>query len=156
MIGVTIAKVASRLDHGLKSNFMAALAAKKSAEFVYLLSTGATKALNPHQRFGYSNSPFAGEDYFYTAGSTNESQGVGIGGTRHKKEVAVRQTHLFIEPCVRDIICRRNLALDLLQLIIRPTRLSREELQRISSNMQQFRSPINEFRACLFGCPEKS
>ena len=36
--------------------------------------------INPHQRCGYSDSPFARIHYFYTAGSRNGLEGVANGG----------------------------------------------------------------------------
>ena len=39
---------------------------------------------NPHQRCGYSDSPFARIHYFYTAGSRDGLEGVGGGGPTYK------------------------------------------------------------------------
>ena len=36
--------------------------------------------INPHQRCGYSDAPFARIHYFYTAGSRNELEGMGVVG----------------------------------------------------------------------------
>ena len=43
-----------------------------------------TVFFNPHQRCGYSDSPFARKYFFYTAGSRNGLEGVGGRGSPFK------------------------------------------------------------------------
>ena len=49
------------------------------------VSTLAADLINPHQRCGYSDSPFARIYYFYTAGSRNGLEGVDGGGYANTK-----------------------------------------------------------------------
>ena len=103
------------------------------------------------QRRGYSDSPSA-RRLFYTAGSRNGLEG----GCRRwvrtqKKKLSLRRDICFlIEKNVIEIIWVQNFAPDLLVAIMKASGLAKERLREISSEMNQFRSKIQEFRSCTF------
>ena len=56
--------------------------------------------LNPHQRCGYSGSPFARIHFFYTAGSRNRFEGMDPVCRHTKKQKTISKRHFFlIEKC---------------------------------------------------------
>ena len=74
-------------------------------------------------------------------------------GTRHEKDLVPKTnmlTMLIIEKYVRDIIWGQNFAPGLLESMLEPSRLVKEELWRILINMGQFRSKIQKFWVSTF------
>ena len=97
--------------------------------------------IDPHQRCGYSDLPFARIYYFYTAGSRNGLEGVDSGGRGQKKKLYPRNIHFFvIEKYVEDVKREEKDVPDLLESIMRPTDHVKEELQRNLCKMTKFRS----------------
>ena len=74
---------------------------------------------------------------------------------RHKKKLTLRKRHFFvIEKHVEDVKQDEKDTPDLLEAIMKPPGLVKEELRGISYKMSQFRIKITKIRVCLFGCPE--
>ena len=109
---------------------------------------------NPHQRCGYSESPFARIHYFYTAGSRNELEGVGAVATR---KLYPRKTYVFlIEKYNEDLRQDEKHVPDLLEAIIQPPDLVKEELRPILFKISKFRPEITKIRVCTFQMSGKS
>ena len=109
---------------------------------------GTYKVVHPHQRCGYSESPFARIHYFYTAGSRNEF--VRCGHT-HKRKLYLRKRHFFIiEKHIEDLRQDGKHVPDLLESIIQPTDPVKEELRQKLSKIHQFESKITKIRVCTF------
>ena len=105
---------------------------------------------NPHQRRGYSDSPFVRIHDFYTAGSRKGLDGVDNGGhqvtTDAKRECLRRKTHiLVIEKYVRESNRIKKVP-DLVELIMKPTDPVKDELQRKTMNMHQLKPEITHIR----------
>ena len=78
-------------------------------------------------------------------------EGVGERGYTHKKEVDPKEkTHLCYRKNIEDVKQDQKIVPDLLEAIMRPTDPVKEESWRISMEMSQFRSEIQEFRVCTF------
>ena len=85
--------------------------------------------IHPHQRYWYSDSPFARIHYFYTAGSGSELEGLGRGVRAHKKKLSLRKRHLFvtsIEKYVEDVKQGQKIDPDLVESIMKPSGLVRK------------------------------
>ena len=79
---------------------------------------------NPHQRCGYSDSPFARIYFFYTAGSRNRFEGMESVCTHTEKQKTISKRDVFlihIEKCVEDVRHDEKHVPDLLESIMRPT-----------------------------------
>ena len=110
--------------------------------------------IHPHQRCGYSDSPFARIHYFYTAGSSNELEGHGNGGS---VKLSQRKRHLFvIEKYVEDLKQDEKSVPDLLESIMRPTDPVKEELRRISCKMNKIIPKVTKIRVSTFWMSGKS
>ena len=93
--------------------------------------TTASQVVNPHQRYGYSDSPFARIHHFYTAGSRNELEGVGVVAAR---KLYPRKRYFFlIEKYIEDARQDEKHVPDLLESIMRPTDPVKEELRQSCS-----------------------
>ena len=94
--------------------------------------------VNPHQRCGYSDSPFARKDTFLYC---RVRKSVGKGSRRrpgtHKRKLYLVQRHFFvIEKYIEDVKQDEKDVPDLLESIMRPTDHVKEELQRILIKMR--------------------
>ena len=75
----------------------------------------------------------------------------------HKKEVVpLKKTCFCYRKHIEDVNQDQKTAPDLLESMIRFTRLAKEELQRILMKMNQFRSKIQDSRVCSFQMSGKS
>ena len=87
--------------------------------------------LNPHQRCGYSDSPFARIYFFYTAGSRNRFEGMEPVATHTKKQKTLAKRHVFLmEKYVEDVRQDEKHVPDLLEAIMRPTDPVKDELRQ--------------------------
>ena len=76
-------------------------------------------------------------------------------GPGHKKEVDSKKKLIFvIEKYVEDVKQDKKHVPDLLESIMRPTCLVKEELRKILMNMSQFRPEILKIRISTFWIPE--
>ena len=83
--------------------------------------------INPHQRCGYSDSPFARIYFFYTAGSGNGLEEVDM---VCPGKLTPRKGYFFvIENYIEDIRQDEKHAPDLLEAIMRPKLFIKEELR---------------------------
>ena len=115
---------------------------------------GLVTLVKPHQRCGYSDSPFARIYFFHTAGSGNGLEEV---DTVCPGKLTLRKKHVFlIEKYIEDARQDEKHVPDLLESIMRPTDPVKEELRQKLSKIDQFGSKIKEKRVCTFRCPEKS
>ena len=107
--------------------------------------------INPHQRCGYSDSPFARIYFFYTAGSRNRFQGMEAVCTHTKKQKTISKRHFFLmEKCFEDARQDEKHVPDLLESIMRPTDPVKEELRQKLFKIDQFGSKIKKIRVCTF------
>ena len=91
--------------------------------------------VNPHKRCGYSDSPFARIYFFYTAGSRNGFEGMDSVCRRTKKQKTISKRHAFLmEKYFEDARQDEKHVPDLLEAIIQPTDLVKEELRQSCSN----------------------
>ena len=80
--------------------------------------------VNPHQRCGYSDSPFARIHYFYTAGSRNGFEGMEPVCRRTKNRLTLSKIYFFvIEKYFEDVRQDTKHVPDLLEAIIGPNSL---------------------------------
>ena len=92
-----------------------------------------------------------GRILFYTAGSRNGLEGVGIRGTDTQKEVDPEKNTLFvIEKYVEDVRQEEKDVPNLLEAIMRPTCLVKEELRKILYEMSQFGPNIPKIKVSTF------
>ena len=88
---------------------------------------------------------------FYTAGSRNGLEVVDIRGTDTQKEVDPNKSTFFvIEKCVEDVKQDEKHVPDLLEPIMRPTCLVKEELRQSLLKMTQVRPETTKMRVCTF------
>ena len=105
--------------------------------------------IHPHQRCGYSDSPFARIYFFYTAGSRNRFEGMESVCTHTKKQKNISQRHYFLmEKCFEDARQDEKHVPDLLEAIMRPIDPVKEELRQKLSKIDQFESKITKIRVC--------
>ena len=104
--------------------------------------------INPHQRCGYSDSPFARIYFFYTAGSGNGLEEVDTVGP---EKLAPRKTHVFvIEKYIEDARQDEKHVPNLLEPINQPPGLVKEELRPILFKMIQLWSKITKIKVSTF------
>ena len=104
--------------------------------------------IHPHQKCGYSDSPFARKDTFlycrvqkWVGGGWHPSHG------HTKRKLYLRKTHFFVmEKYIEDARQEEKDVPDLLEAIMRPTCLVKEELRQNLFKMSQFRSEIPKIR----------
>ena len=75
-----------------------------------------------------------------------------MGGNGHEKDTLALA---IIDKLVRDVKQDQKINPDLVQSIIRPTRLAKEELRMILMKIHHFRATIKEFRVCTVGFGKK-
>ena len=110
---------------------------------------------NPHQRCGYSDSPFARIYFFYTAGSRNRFEGMEPVATHTKKEKTVSKRHFFLmKKYFEDARQDRKHVPDLLESIMRPTDPVKEELRQKLFKITQISSKNTKMRLSKFWIPE--
>ena len=74
---------------------------------------------------------------------------------RHKKKLTLRKRHFFvIEKHVEDVKQDEKDTPDLLEAIMKPPGLGKEELRRILCKMRHFRRKIIKIRVSAFECSE--
>ena len=76
--------------------------------------------VNPHQRCGYSDLPFARIYFFYTAGSRNRLEGMEPVCTLTKKQKTISKRHVLLGKCFEDARQDEKHVPDLLDVIIQP------------------------------------
>ena len=70
---------------------------------------------------------------------------------RNKNKLSLRKIYFpVIEKYVKDVKQGQQIDLDLVESIVRPTRLAKEELQMTLMRTIQFRRRIERFRVCTF------
>ena len=111
---------------------------------------------NPHQRCGYSDSPFARKDtVLYCRVQKWFGGGGRTGLDTYKKKLTLRKIHFFvIEKYVEDIKQKEKDVPDLLKSIMRPTDHVKEELRPILFKLSQFRPKITKIKVSTFWIPE--
>ena len=114
--------------------------------------------VHPHQRCGYSDSPFARKDTFLYC---RVQKGVGGGGHRwltlSKRKLSLGKGYFFvIEKYIEDVKQEEKGVPDLVESIMRPTDPAKEELRRILSKISQYRPKIIKIRVSTFWRSGKS
>ena len=103
--------------------------------------------VNPHQRCGYSDSPFARIYFFYTAGFRNRFEGMESVCTRTQKQKTISKRHFFlIEKYIEDLRQDEKHVPDLLEAIIQPTDPVKDELRQKLFKITQFGPKIIKMR----------
>ena len=139
----------SLLDHPLSAETQYEI--KKICKHCYAYR----QPVNPHQRCGYSNSPFARVYFSYTAGSTNIFEGMDSVCWHTKKHKTTSKRHFFlIQKCFEDARQDEKHVPDLLESIMRPNDPVKEELQQKLFIIAQFGSKIKKMRVSNFWIPE--
>ena len=111
--------------------------------------------INPHQRCGYSDSPFARKDTFLCCRVQKWIWGNGIGVSPHKKHKTLSKRHVFVMgKYFEDIRQDEKHVLDLLESIMRPKLFVKEELRPILLKMKQIWSKIKKIKVSAFWIPE--
>ena len=110
--------------------------------------------VNPHQRCGYSDSPFARIYFFYTAGSRNRLEGMDPVCTHTKQKTVSKRHFVLMEKCFEDARQDEKHVPDLLEVIIRPPDPVKEELRQKLFKISQFESKITKMRVSTFWIPE--
>ena len=111
--------------------------------------------IHPHQRCGYSDSPFARLYFFYTAGSRNRFEGMEPVCTHTKKQKTISKRSVFlIEKCFEDLRQDEKHVPDLLESIIQPTDPVKDELRQKFFKIFQISSKIKKMRVSKFWIPE--
>ena len=78
-------------------------------------------------------------------------RGWASGAADTKGKLYLRKRHFFaIEKCIEDVKQDEKDVPDLLEAIMRPTCLVKEELRRILCKMNQFGPEITKIRVCTF------
>ena len=78
------------------------------------------------------------------------------GGHTHIKKLSLGKRLFFvIEKYVEDVKQGQKVAPDLVESIMRPTDIVKEQLQRKTQKMHQFRSQITKIRVCTFEMSRK-
>ena len=118
---------------------------------------------NPHQRCGYSDSPFARKDTFlYCRVQKSILQAPEMswrGWTTQaadtKRKLYPRKNNFFVmEKSIEDANQEEKDVPDLLEAIMRPTCLVKEELQPNLSKLSQFASKLSKIEDSTFWIPE--
>ena len=105
--------------------------------------------IHPHQRCGYSDSPFARKDTFLYCRVLNWVGG--SGGAVGEQVDPKKKKHIFvIEKYVEDVKQDQKTVPDLVESITRATDPVKEELRRILFKMKQYRPEIIKIRASTF------
>ena len=84
-------------------------------------------------------------------------KGLTTGGRTHKKKFTLRKIHVFlIEKYIEDVRQEKKDVPDLLEAIMKPSGLVKEELRPILFKLRQFRAKITEIRVSTFWMSGKS
>ena len=119
--------------------------------------------IHPHQRCGYSDSPFARKDTFlYCRVQKSILQAPEMswrGWTTQaadtKRKLYPRKRHFFVmEKYIEDARQEEKDVPDLLEAIMRPTCLVKEELRQNLFKMSQFGPEIPKIKVSTFWIPE--
>ena len=111
--------------------------------------------INPHQRCGYSDSPFARIYFFYTAGSRNRFEGMEAVCRHTKKQKTISKRHVFlIENYFEDARQDEKHVPDLLEAIMRPTDPVKDELWQKLFKIIQISPKIKKMKVSKFWIPE--
>ena len=111
--------------------------------------------VNPHQRCGYSDSPFARIYFFHTAGSRNGFEGMEAVCRLMKKQKTISKRHFFLmEKYIEDLRQDEKHVPDLLESIIQLPGPVKDELRQKLSKIDQFGSKIPKMRISKFWIPE--
>ena len=104
--------------------------------------------VNPHQRCGYRDSPFARRDTFlYCRVQKWVGGGGNWGAPDTKRKLTLRKRHFFVmEKYIEDARQEEKDAPDLLEAIMRPTDPVKEQLRQNLFKMQHFRPEITKIR----------
>ena len=109
---------------------------------------------HPHQRCGYSDSPFARKDTFLYCRVWKWVGGVSGHGP---KKLTLRKTDMFVlEKRIEDVKPDQKPVPDLVESIMRPTDPVKEELRIILFKMNQYRPEIIKIRVSTFWMSRKS
>ena len=99
--------------------------------------------VNPHLRCWYSDSPFVRIHYFYTAGPEDGLDGL---ETCPPQLTLIKRHSFVIEKGVEGVKQDEKHIPDLLEPIMRPTCLVKEELRPNLSKIDQFSREITKIR----------
>ena len=112
--------------------------------------------IDPHQRCRYSDSPFARKDTFLYCRVQKWVEGGGHRGTvTHKTKLILRKKHVFvIEKYIEDVKQDGKHVPDLLESIMRPTCLAKEELRPNLFKLRQFGPKTPTIKVSPFWTPE--
>ena len=104
--------------------------------------------IHPHQRCGYSDSPFARRDAFlYCRVQKWVGEGCRRWARTHKRKLYLRKRYFFVmEKYIEDARQEEKDVPDLLEAIMRPTDPVKEALQQNLFKMCQFRPEITKIR----------
>ena len=112
--------------------------------------------VNPHQRCGYSDLPFARKDTFlYCRVQKWVGGGWHPGHGDTKRKLYPRKRNFFvIEKYIEDAKQEEKDVPDLLEAIMRPTCLVKEQLRKNLCKVTQFRPKIKKIKVSTFQIPE--
>ena len=111
------------------------------------------RIINPHQRCGYSDSPFVRIYFFYTAGPGNGLEGTEVVGP---PKLTLRKIYLLIrEKYIEDVKQNEKHVPDLLESIMRPPDPVKDELRQKLFKMGQFGAKIKKIKVCTFQMSRK-
>ena len=110
---------------------------------------------NPHQRCGYSDSPFARKDTFlYCRVQKWVGRGWHPGHGDTKRKLYLRKRHVFvIEKCIEDAKQDEKDVPDLLESIMRPTCFVKEELRTNSCKSNGLQTRLTKKKSILLRRP---
>ena len=116
---------------------------------------GLVTLVNPHQRCGYSDSPFVRKDTFlYCRVQKWVGRGWHPGHGDTKRKLYLRKRHFFVmEKYIEDARQKEKDVPDLLEAIMRPTDPVKEELRQNLLKMTKFRSKITKIKVSTFRIP---
>ena len=142
----------SRLIHGFLFAIFGRWRGQIFTKDAKKLSTQGQFLVNPHERCGYSDSPFARIYFFHTAGSGNGLEEV---DTVCPGKLTPRKRHFFlIQKYIEDARQEEKHVPDLLETIMRPTDPVKEELRQNLFKLAQFRSKIQKNNVSTVWIPE--
>ena len=111
-----------------------------------------TDIFNPHQRCGYSDSPFARIYFFKTAGSRNRFEGMEAVCRHTETQKTISKGHFFLmEKYFEDLRQDEKHVPDLLESIMKPTDPVTEELWPMLFKITQIISKNTKSGFQLFG-----
>ena len=112
--------------------------------------------IHPHQRCGYSDSPFARIYFSILQGPETDLREWNQCVHTQKNIKPYQKKHFFlIEKCFEDARQDEKHVPDLLESIMRPTDPVKEELRQKLFKMTEFDSKIKKIRVCTFQMSRK-